>query len=213
MNALSRLACVLMVSAGLHGCGSPYYTADSIEAWVVDAETGQPIEGAVVTANWQLLAGSFDTGGRKLRQLEVKETVTDSNGRFYFPGFTRLNISLDQLGEEDPQILIFKPGYRYYRATNESLVPRASPGVHRSASINGQRLKLQPDHADPSRRARDLGSVGSNLASVEDSGDLGRIPKMLRAIGCERLRLKALDSRISISIPGNEPAEKDCATR
>src|SRR5882724_5458816 len=110
---------VLMITAlALSACGSPYYTSDPIEAWVVDADTGQPIEGAVVTANWQLVGFSFDTGGRKLGQLEVMETETDKNGRFYFPGFTKLNPGLDDLREEDPQILIFKPGYSYMRAAN-----------------------------------------------------------------------------------------------
>ncbi|MET0917175.1 MAG: carboxypeptidase-like regulatory domain-containing protein, partial [Burkholderiales bacterium] len=108
----------MLAATAFTGCGSPYYTADPIEAWVVDAETGRPIEGAVVTANWQLVSTSFDTGGRKLRQLEVMETTTDKQGRFFFPGFTRINFTLDELREEDPQILIFKSGYRYMRAIN-----------------------------------------------------------------------------------------------
>ena len=41
--------CLLPLSA----CGETY-SAEAIEAWVVDAETGQPIEGVVVAANWQL---------------------------------------------------------------------------------------------------------------------------------------------------------------
>jgi hypothetical protein len=213
MSNFARFACHLLVAAALCGCGSPYYTADPIEAWVVDAETGAPIEGAVVTANWQLLAGSFDTGGRKLRQLEVMETVTDKNGRFHFPGFIRLNISLDDLGEEDPQVLVFKPGYQYYRATNDYPIGSASPGPHRASSANGRRLKMRRVDSDLQTRARDLTSLGINLTSIEDSGDLGRIPGILRAIGCERMRLKAMNARLSIAIPGREPMEKDCATR
>ena len=40
----------------------------------------------MVTANWQLVAASLDTGGRKLKQLEVMETTTDKNGRVFLPG-------------------------------------------------------------------------------------------------------------------------------
>ncbi|HEY3178065.1 MAG TPA: carboxypeptidase-like regulatory domain-containing protein, partial [Casimicrobiaceae bacterium] len=94
---------VALVSLALNACGSPYYTSDPIEAWVVDAETGQPIEGAVVTANWQLVGFTLDTGGRKGGQLEVMETITDANGRFYFRGFTKLNLSLGELRDQDPQ--------------------------------------------------------------------------------------------------------------
>ena len=91
----------MITALALNACGSPYYTSDPIEAWVVDADTGQPIEGAVVTANWQLVGFGFDTGGRKLGQLEVMEALTDKNGRFYFPGFTKLNPGLDDFSELD----------------------------------------------------------------------------------------------------------------
>src|SRR5881397_1993605 len=116
MTSIRKIALVVLIIVALNACGgSLYYTSDPIEAWVVDAETGKPIEGAVVTANWQLVAMSLDTGGRKLRQLEVMETVTDKNGRFLFPGFTKLNPTLNELRDEAPQILIFKSGYRYFR--------------------------------------------------------------------------------------------------
>ena len=128
----------LLVSA----CGSPYYTSDPIEAWVVDAETGQPIEGAVVTANWQLVAASLDTGGRKVRQLEVFETVTDKEGRFHFPGFTRINFSLDELREEDPQILIFKAGYRYLRIVSPYPTESRTFKARRTSKANGDRKSV-----------------------------------------------------------------------
>ena len=134
---------LVALAASLQACGELYYTADPIEAWVVDAESGAPIEGAVVTANWQLVAFGFDTGGRKQGQLEVMETVTDKNGRFHFPGFTKVNVSGSALGEEDPQILIFKAGYRYIRVANEYPIGKElSQGSHRTSSIIGRTLKM-----------------------------------------------------------------------
>jgi hypothetical protein len=59
MTFKMQFASLAISAMALSACGSPYYTADPIEAWVVDAETGKPIEGAVVTANWQLVAASL----------------------------------------------------------------------------------------------------------------------------------------------------------
>jgi hypothetical protein len=196
---------VAIAVLALNACGSPYYTVDPIEAWVVDAETGQPIEGAVVTANWQLVAFSFDTGGRKEGQLEVMETATDKNGRFYFPGFTKLNPGGNELREEDPQILIFKPGYDYIRAANQyPLGKEAEQGVHRKASINGQTLKMKKGSPDIKKYAFELGVFTTSLDNIAYSGGTQAIPKMIHSLACERRRLIALDPSIgSIPVPGS----------
>jgi hypothetical protein len=46
------------------------------------------------------------------------ETTTDKNGRFFFPGFTKLNPSLEELRDMDPQILDFQVGLSAF--SNES---------------------------------------------------------------------------------------------
>jgi hypothetical protein len=60
------------------------YSAESLEAWVVDDETSQPLEGVNVVAHWALFGGMHtDVVG----QLMVMETVTDAQGRFFFPAW------------------------------------------------------------------------------------------------------------------------------
>ena len=59
------------------------YNADAIEGWVVDRETGNPIEGVVVVAHWQLRGGL--EGGTPIRELKILESVTDHDGRYSFP--------------------------------------------------------------------------------------------------------------------------------
>ena len=215
MTPLVRTILLMVLATSLQGCGDLYYTAAPIEAWVVDADTGAPIEGAVVTANWQMVAFGFDTGGRKKGQLEVMETVTDKNGRFHFPGFTKINLSGNALGEADPQILIFKPGYRHLRATN--LYPigeEESQGPRRRSPIIGLRLKMQPAGHDVKKYAHDLGFLGSDLSSFADRRDIvGRIPQMIHALECERLRLRKLEPSIDpITVPGPPTREKECAS-
>jgi hypothetical protein len=196
----------------LAGCGSPYYTADPIEAWVVDAETGKPIEGAVVTANWQLVSTSLDTGGRKLRQLEVMETTTDKQGRFHFPGFTRINFTLDELREEDPQILIFKSGYRYMRSVNRYPDEGRAAGVKRSSSATGKTLRLELGNADPAKYALQLRPMMSSLENITMLDGASRVPKMLKALSCEKYRLKSIDKSIPFSIPVEPANLVSCAT-
>ena len=61
------------------------YTAEPIEGWVVDKENGQPLEGVIVVAHWQL-EGGFE-GGYPMGQMRVLETLTDAQGRYYFAGW------------------------------------------------------------------------------------------------------------------------------
>jgi len=196
--------------ASLVACAPPYYTADPIEAWVVDAETGQPIEGAVVTANWQLVSVGLDTGGRKLHQLEVKETRTDKNGRFYFPGFTKLNNMVDELREEDPQLLIFKPGYKYYRTVNSYPTKEAQPGAHRQARVGHETLKMKSVASSAEKSAADLSSLSSHLESIANSGDSRLIPQMLRSVVCEAQRLQKRDPRLLVAVLGTPEMEANC---
>ena len=119
------------------------YQFDPIEAWVVDAETGKPIEGAVVTANWELVKGSLD-GARYFGQLEVKETVTDQNGRFSFDGFNKEDASGAELRESDPQVLVFKAGYKFERFTNDYRDGGTGlKKLRRTAAVNGKTVRLQ----------------------------------------------------------------------
>ncbi len=212
MTLLVRVVLLVVLAASLQACGDPYYTAAPIEAWVVDADTGAPIEGAVVTANWQLVAFGFDTGGRKQGQLEVMETVTDRNGRFYFPGFTKINLSGSALGEADPQILIFKPGYRHIRATNQYPIgEEESQGPRRKSPIIGQRLPMQRADLDIKKYASNLGFLGIDLEILAEGGRAKEIPRMVHALECERLRLLKLDPSIgSINVPGPPTREKEC---
>jgi len=197
---------IALFPLAIEACADPYYTIAPIEAWVVDADTGAPIEGAVVTANWQLVGLSFDTGGRKLGQLEVMETVTDKNGRFHFPGFSKVNLSGNVLREEDPQILVFKPGYRYMRWTSDYPIGKEEQqGTYRKSGVNGQKLRMQRMDSVPKKAAANVAFLTDYLAVLAQGGNAQRIPAMLRALVCERRRLRALDSAIgSIPVPGNE---------
>lgn len=82
---------------------------------VVDADTREPIEGAVVLGTWSVLhpnvAGGYHT------YYDARETVTNKNGEFVIPGQgLRIMSNL-----EPAQILIFRVGYNYKDESWDSL--------------------------------------------------------------------------------------------
>jgi hypothetical protein len=75
---------------------------------VVDQETREPIEGAVVLGTW----GKYHYGlaGGYSEYYDAKEAVTDKNGEFTIPGEGFLMLSnVGQMGA-----LIYKFGYTFY---------------------------------------------------------------------------------------------------
>src|SRR6478672_11949181 len=112
-TTFERLLVLTGMLIGLSGCvGAHMHDSLPIEGWVTDAQTGEPIEGAIVVANWQLVVGGLD-GPSERGQLELKETVTDSTGRFYFDGFSKQVRGGYEIRQANPRLIIFNPGYDY----------------------------------------------------------------------------------------------------
>lgn len=76
---------------------------------VIDAETKEPIEGAVVVAIYKKHTLISGPGGGYSSVIKVKETLTDKKGEFYFPSYTTI---IQPLSIEDyVEFIIYKPGY------------------------------------------------------------------------------------------------------
>lgn len=189
---LSSVGLVLAVAAC--AMGAPVYTAEPFSAQVVDAETGQPVAGAVIVANWELVSGGLD-GPRHLGQLEVKETVTDERGQFSFPGFTRPNPALGELRGSDPRVLVFKGGYE--AATyHGSLDPRNQGGARRRASIDGKVLKLarlKPTMTGPKFDVMQFhGLLNTQLFRIVGDCQWQKAPRLFLAMDEEKARLRSM---------------------
>lgn len=115
-HALFRAALLFAMLLPLQACGF-VYKAEPIQAWVVDGETNQPLEGVIVVAHWQLKGGL--EGGNSVGQMMVMETVTDAKGRFYFPGWGPKRSQEGRLKTQSPGILLFKSGYEFRGLENE----------------------------------------------------------------------------------------------
>lgn len=95
------------------------YSGAEIKGRIVDAETGEPIEGAVVVAGWQISKTiitpdfPFFWTTRRSRVVHVAESLSDHEGRYVVPAWGPIERPVDwrREGSFDPQLAIFKPGY------------------------------------------------------------------------------------------------------
>jgi hypothetical protein len=146
MNRSIRLMLALYTVVCLPACAAlvPPYSAEAIEARVVDADTKQPLEGVIVTANWELRGGGLALGGSTaVGQIQVMEAVTDQNGRFFFPAWGPIKQFKGELHDKDPQLLFFKSGYAYRILWNDYRGdPPAMKVVHRS-QWNGKTIEMK----------------------------------------------------------------------
>ncbi len=167
---------------------STTYSAEAIEAWVVDAETGQPISGAVVTANWELETGSVG-GNVPAGQIMVMEAVTDEKGRFYFPAWgpksTSFSFPVPLLRTEphlvyrDPQILLFKSGYKWVGLQNAVIIDYNRNSLRKS-DWNGRSIKMERFRGNLKEYARHLDFFDPRF--IREDCNWKKIPKMILAI-------------------------------
>jgi hypothetical protein len=204
---------VLAIAAALllmtQSCASVEYSADPIEAWVVDAETKQPIEGVIVVAHWELVGPmeNYPVG-----QIEVLESVTDKNGRFHFPAWgPKLHLApFRYLTDSDPELLFFKSGYKYISVSNSlDLRPKkyyydGMPGGTKEKPTGSKRISFWNGETIEMKRFK-----GSSEEYVDHFArfnyDLGRIAlddpetcnwkkisQTIRVMNVERQRLEGL---------------------
>ena len=93
------------------------YSAVETRARIIDEQTGQPVEGAVVVAQW-ILRGYWASE----YTLHIAEAVTDQNGEFVIPAWGPKPRWPDTaLKHFSPQLLIFKHGYKPLWLHNEAI--------------------------------------------------------------------------------------------
>lgn len=88
-----------------------YYSEGPWKGKVIDKETREPIEGAVVLAVWlkyYLGDGSYF--------FDAVEVLTDKEGNFFIPRFRALNIIPVIRYIDGPKFTVYKPGYPVFPA-------------------------------------------------------------------------------------------------
>lgn len=110
---------ILIVTSGLFsGCAithkyGPYYGK------VVELETEEPIEGAVILIEFSTKYGTF--GGVVTDFADAVETVTDENGEYIIPAHRIFVLRPMHGWDEITDVQIFKPGYGCYNGHKKSI--------------------------------------------------------------------------------------------
>ena len=173
---------VLVLALPLQACSSSY-SAAPIEFWVVDDETGTPLDKVIVTANWQLKGGL--EGGNHIGQMMVIEAISDKSGHISFPAWGPIrNSAGGYIREEAPRLLVFKNGYSYLRLLNQ-IGNAERPGSTLTSDWNNKTIRLtkfKGSANDYAEHIYDLNNYVKNIFDNED-GIKGcnwkRIPRMI----------------------------------
>jgi len=181
-NKMRNLKLLILVILALTctGCVSLARIDGPYEGRVIDADTKEPVEGAVVHGNWYKVWGTV--GGASSEWYDSAETLTDKNGEFRLPGKGLLLLT----NIEEIDLTIFKAGY-------EQLIPRTWESIRISKrgnivwegnkptfrlkhlSMEARQKRLVDMPSSPSNRHRKLFirelnkenmQIGSSLATI-----------------------------------------------
>jgi hypothetical protein len=145
-----------LILLGFNGCAPPVYFAKSIRGTVIDAETQQPIEGAVVVADWILLTNILGFAQHDTH-LKVEEAVTDASGNYVIRCWgPRLRPPFKMLDYIDPNLTVFKSGFEPLVLDNIQAPWR---WMVRSSQWDGETLKLEPFRGDQKERLMQLENI------------------------------------------------------
>ena len=109
---------------------------------VIDADTGEPIEGVVVMLIWYR-----DHAFSMAEYFQSRETLTDKAGMFYLKGRNKINFNpLTRVGE--PFLIVYKGGYKSFRNPWVESLFKNDPFYQRLVSYDGDVpiFKLKNDH-------------------------------------------------------------------
>lgn len=190
-----RLAVLAFIVAIVAGCVS----AKSIEGYVVDAETGEPVPDVIVVVAWRVLTGLH---GQTKGFLVLDEALTDEKGYYFlrgwegkYPGF------FAAVDKRSPELNYFKYGYELELKSNRVDYRNTDPVKSPRESIWDRKVvKLQPYEGDDVGKFRVLGGI-SNYYTVHRGCTSVRLP----ILSAEILRLEELAMKMpkmfSTSLP------------
>ncbi|MBI5674214.1 MAG: hypothetical protein HZC48_00100 [Nitrospirae bacterium] len=106
------LTIIFILNASISYAGWLVYHKPEFKGKVIDAETKEPIEGAVVVVVYKKHSLISGPGGGYTSVINVKEALTDKKGEFYFPSYSTV-IQPNSI-EDYAEFIIYKPGYGSY---------------------------------------------------------------------------------------------------
>jgi len=150
-----------------------YHSDGPYRGKVVDLETGEPVEGAVVAAEWTLTH----------RFCDAKETVTDKNGEFILPKGSCF--SFWPFTEISAEVVVFKPGYLGYPPLGSTFEEGKArmPGFTGHEFQNKKEYNIMKLGKPKTRMERELTYSHAQIFTFDECYD--KLPVLLKLINEE----------------------------
>jgi len=164
------------------------YSKPEFRGRVIDAETKQPIEGAVAVVlydKWAMIGGP---GGPSSYTFHAKETLTNNEGEFSLPSYSSLTLSSMDAGV---RFIFYKPGFMagYGPANISPLLEEA----YFSTGNVGEEMEIAAKTFDKRSYIKWKGPVGivelkkgESYPSIPSNYRSALLPLLFRAINEER---------------------------
>ncbi len=146
----------------------------SYKGRVIELDTGKPIEGAVVAADW-----TIETGPHMERVCAVEETLTDKSGEFELPAISCAGNPFAKL--QKPWVVVFKPGYLGYPPLGASPEERKAhmPGLTGREFVDENQYSIIRLGRPTTRQERAL-TVDHAEVLLHDANALRKLPNLLK---------------------------------
>jgi hypothetical protein len=117
ITSLILIIIIVLFTTSSAFAGWLIYHKPEFRGKVIDADTKEPIENAVVVIVYKTHPIISGPAGGSASIITIKETLTDKIGEFYFPSYTTI---IQPLAEEwHSEFIIYKPGYGSYPGRND----------------------------------------------------------------------------------------------
>lgn len=226
------LIVLLIILSQMTGCAAMgVFKIPQIEGRVVDAQTGEPIEGAVVVVRRGLKGGAWSvySEGGTAGYYPYQEAVTDKSGNYLVPS-KGIVYAGSTFSEGAPELIIFKAGYdakflgnycpewHEYKGYPKRCKGRRNPSGmidiswYQDSIWSGEVIRLDKFSGTMKEYSSVLLKLNSELDATSASKDkctwLGFwMPKMLRSINQE---MHKYGSSLLVSPESQATRDRDC---
>lgn len=119
------------------------YNMPEFRGRVIDAETKQPIEGAVaVVLYYKRSTLSLNPGGPSSHVTKARETLTNNKGEFYFPSYSEFLLFSEGTYVD---FIFFKPGYMSEEGSFDTGIAgvRIAPEKYFATDVIGKKVEME----------------------------------------------------------------------
>jgi len=170
MKNIISFALVILLFSSSSVFAQPLYSKPEFRGRIIDAQTKEPIGGAVAVVLYYKQSLIGGPGGPNSYIFEAKETLTDNKGEFYFPSLTSLNLFARDSGI---RFIFYKPGYMAGygpEGLDASLIQK-----YFETDVVGKEAQIHNNRGRPASYKGPLGIVEMKMVSPEKAMSPGNI--------------------------------------